>query len=57
MDPQEWQKKLDLRAGSELGRIYRVVPDGAASPAIPDLAGLDDAALVAPSRQPERHGA
>jgi putative membrane-bound dehydrogenase-like protein len=45
--PQEWQKKLDLRAGSQLGRIYRVVPDGAASPAIPDLAGLDDAALVA----------
>lgn len=45
--PQEWQKKLDLRAGSDRGRIYRVVPDGAPAPAIPDLAALDESALVA----------
>ncbi len=25
--PQNWQRKLDLRAGSTLGRIYRVVAD------------------------------
>jgi putative membrane-bound dehydrogenase-like protein len=24
--PKDWQKKLDLRAGHDLGRIYRVVP-------------------------------
>jgi putative heme-binding domain-containing protein len=26
--PQEWQKKLDLRAGHDKGRIYRVYPKG-----------------------------
>lgn len=45
--PQEWQKKLKLRAGSEMGRIYRIVPDQPESPAIPKLDGLDDAGLVA----------
>src|SRR5438552_7859955 len=24
--PKDWQKKLDLRAGHDLGRIYRVYP-------------------------------
>lgn len=44
--PQAWQKKLELRAGSDRGRIYRVV--AVDSPArVPRLAGLDDAALVA----------
>lgn len=50
--PQEWQKKLDLRAGSEMGRIYRVVPDKTPSPAIPDLASLDDEGLVASLASP-----
>ncbi len=45
--PQEWQKKLELRAGSERGRIYRIVPDRADSPKIPKLDGLDDAELIA----------
>lgn len=45
--PQDWQKKLDLRAGSEMGRIYRVVPDKTPSPAIPELSSLDDEGLVA----------
>jgi putative membrane-bound dehydrogenase-like protein len=26
--PKDWQKKLDLRAGADKGRIYRVVPVG-----------------------------
>src|SRR5438309_5848875 len=26
--PKDWQKKLDLRAGHDKGRIYRVVPVG-----------------------------
>ncbi len=26
--PKDWQKKLDLRAGHDLGRIYRVYPEG-----------------------------
>lgn len=26
--PKDWQKKLDLRAGHDKGRIYRVVPEG-----------------------------
>lgn len=50
--PQDWQKKLDLRAGSELGRIYRIVPDQAQSPAIPKLDGLDDAELIAQLESP-----
>jgi len=49
--PQEWQRKLDLRAGSDLGRIYRVVP-AAGSPEIPKLDGLDDAGLVAQLESP-----
>src|SRR5204863_5958994 len=27
--PKDWQKKLDLRAGHDKGRIYRVYPVGA----------------------------
>ena len=26
--PADWQKRLDLRAGHQLGRIYRIVPTG-----------------------------
>jgi putative membrane-bound dehydrogenase-like protein len=50
--PQEWQKKLELRAGSERGRIYRVVPNNPASPVIPKLDGLDDTNLVAQLESP-----
>ena len=45
--PLKWQKTLDLRAGAEMGRIYRIVPDTTESPRIPILEGLGDAALVA----------
>jgi putative membrane-bound dehydrogenase-like protein len=50
--PQEWQKKLDLRAGSEMGRIYRVIPDKHPSAAIPRLDALDEAGLVAQLESP-----
>jgi len=45
--PKEWQKKLDLRAGHEMGRVYRVYPIGAKPRAIPRLDTLDGASLVA----------
>jgi putative heme-binding domain-containing protein len=45
--PKDWQKKLDLRAGADKGRIYRVVPVGAKPRAIPRLDKLDTAGLVA----------
>ena len=43
----ETQARLDLRAGSDKGRIYRVFPEGKKPRAIPKLAALDHAALVA----------
>jgi putative membrane-bound dehydrogenase-like protein len=45
--PKEWQKKLDLRAGSNMGRIYRVHPTGKRPRAIPRLDRLDGPGLVA----------
>ena len=45
--PKDWQKKLDLRAGHDKGRIYRVFPVGAKPRAIPRLDKLDTAGLVA----------
>jgi putative membrane-bound dehydrogenase-like protein len=45
--PPDWQKRLDLRAGSDMGRIYRVYPVGKKPRAIPRLDRLDTAGLVA----------
>jgi putative membrane-bound dehydrogenase-like protein len=45
--PKEWQAKLDLRAGHDKGRIYRVYPVGTKPRAIPRLDTLDTAGLVA----------
>ncbi len=45
--PDEWEAKLDLRAGSEQGRIYRVYPVDKKPRAIPRLDRLDTAGLVA----------
>ncbi|MFN0054893.1 MAG: PVC-type heme-binding CxxCH protein [Planctomycetales bacterium] len=45
--PDTWQKKLDLQAGFDQGRIYRVYPTDAKPRPIPRLATLDDAGLVA----------
>ncbi|MFL5338807.1 MAG: PVC-type heme-binding CxxCH protein [Gemmataceae bacterium] len=44
--PKDWQAKLDLRAGHDMGRIYRVVPVGTPPRAIPRLDLLDTAGLV-----------
>lgn len=45
--PVSFQRKLDLRAGSDRGRIYRVSPAGAKElPAIPKLDKLETSALV-----------
>src|SRR5262249_55173110 len=45
--PIETQKKLDLRAGHDMGRIYRVVRVGTEPRPIPRLDKLDTAGLVA----------
>jgi putative membrane-bound dehydrogenase-like protein len=45
--PEEWQKRLDLRAGQDKGRIYRVYPVGKKPRPIPRLDKLSTAQLVA----------
>ncbi|MFL5240768.1 MAG: PVC-type heme-binding CxxCH protein [Gemmataceae bacterium] len=45
--PLDWQKRLDLRAGHDKGRIYRVFPIGEKPRCIPRLDRLDTAGLVA----------
>jgi putative membrane-bound dehydrogenase-like protein len=45
--PADWQKRLDLRAGSDKGRIYRVYPVGTKPRPIPRLDRLATAGLVA----------
>jgi len=42
----ETQSRLDLRAGADKGRIYRVVPTGTKLHPVPNLAKLDNAALA-----------
>lgn len=44
--PQEWQKKLDLRAGQDKGRIYRVYPEGKKPRDIPRLDKMSTKELV-----------
>lgn len=43
----EVQARLNLRAGEDRGRIYRILPEGRAPRPIPNLAALDTAGLVA----------
>ncbi|HLJ92515.1 MAG TPA: PVC-type heme-binding CxxCH protein [Gemmataceae bacterium] len=45
--PKDWQERLDLRAGHDKGRIYRVYPAGQRPRPIPRLDRLDTARLVA----------
>lgn len=45
--PPDWQKRLDLRAGHDRGRIYRIVRIGEKRGTIPRLDTLDTAGLVA----------
>jgi putative membrane-bound dehydrogenase-like protein len=51
--PKDWQARLDLRAGHDKGRIYRIVPVGVPRRPVPRLDRLDtaglDAALDSPS--------
>ena len=42
----ETMSRLDVRAGSDTGRIYRVLPAGAKLHPVPNLAKLDNAALA-----------
>lgn len=44
--PKDWQKKLDLRAGHDMGRIYRVYPEGKKPRAIPRLDRMSTEELV-----------
>lgn len=44
--PEDTQKNLDLRAGSDRGRIYRVFPIGKESRPVPKLNQLDPVELV-----------
>jgi putative membrane-bound dehydrogenase-like protein len=45
--PQGWEKTIDVRAGQDKGRIYRVYPAGKKPRPIPRLDRLDAAGLVA----------
>jgi putative membrane-bound dehydrogenase-like protein len=45
--PKEMQARLDLRAGADQGRIYRVLPEGAKLRKIPNLAKMSSAELAA----------
>ncbi|MBN8626539.1 MAG: c-type cytochrome [Planctomycetes bacterium] len=45
--PKDWQAKLDLRAGSDKGRLYRVFPTQLGTFPIPKLADLGPKELVA----------
>jgi putative membrane-bound dehydrogenase-like protein len=45
--PLDWQKRIDLRAGHDKGRIYRIFPVGKKPRQIPRLDRLDTAGLVA----------
>lgn len=44
--PADWQKELDLRAGHDKGRIYRIAPAGLARRPVPNLAKMDVRQLV-----------
>ena len=50
--PQDWQKKLDLRAGHDRGRIYRVVPESDRGLPIPAIGALSDSELAATLNSP-----
>jgi putative membrane-bound dehydrogenase-like protein len=45
--PPEWQRRLDLRAGHDKGRIYRVYPVGTEPRQIPRLDKMSNQELVA----------
>ncbi len=59
--PVDWQKRLNLRAGDDMGRIYRVFPVDRPPRKFTRLDRLDAAglvvALIEPERLAARHGA
>ncbi len=52
--PKDWQKKLDLRAGHDRGRLYRVFPERKKPRTIPRLDKLSTEELVQAARQSQR---
>ncbi|HEX3447199.1 MAG TPA: PVC-type heme-binding CxxCH protein, partial [Isosphaeraceae bacterium] len=50
--PDDWERRLDLRAGSEQGRIYRVYPLDKKLRPIPQFDKLDTTQLVAAMESP-----
>ena len=52
--PDDWEAKLDVRAGEDRGRIYRVIPRGAKLRTVPKLAELSTVDLVAALDDPHR---
>jgi len=48
----EMQARLDLRAGEDKGRIYRIVPEGWPRPPIPNLTRLNPPELAAAMNSP-----
>ena len=50
--PDDWEARLDLRAGSEEGRVYRVYPVDKKPRPIPRLDRLDVSGLVAALESP-----
>jgi putative membrane-bound dehydrogenase-like protein len=50
--PDDWEQKLDLRAGSEQGRIYRVYPIDKKPRKIPHLDKLNTSGLVTALESP-----
>jgi len=50
--PKEMQARLDLRAGADKGRIYRVVPEGVTLRKIPKLAKMSATELAASMDSP-----
>ena len=52
--PDDWEKRLDLRAGSDQGRIYRVYPGRQEAPADPPARPARHRRPRRRARQPER---
>ena len=50
--PDDWLARVDVRAGEDRGRIYRVFRETAPPGHLPDLTALSDAALVGTLRSP-----
>ncbi|MCA9030716.1 MAG: neutral/alkaline non-lysosomal ceramidase N-terminal domain-containing protein [Planctomycetaceae bacterium] len=44
--PEAWQARLDLYAGNDMGRIYRVCREDSAGLKVPNLAAMTDVELV-----------